>query len=182
MYIQRYILQSCWGWSLCSLYWPSNSLESPVTTSIFLLVAYQRKWLKSMIYKTILTHSIWSVILQVFTSLQLRMIQGIKKNQIHRYDLLIDSLIESVARWPSETDHHHTSKNITKDKLISDFTLERGGGSSYRRLQRVGSIRWTVHEEGQSCFLNDGERCRYLSASNVQKACLLLFLFAAAHD
>jgi len=55
------------------------------------------------------------------------MIQGIKKNQIHRYDLSIGSLIESVARRPSETDHHHTSTNITKDKSISDFILERGG-------------------------------------------------------
>ena len=136
-----------------------------------------------MIQKTILTHSIWSLILQFFT---LNDAQGFKKkeikNQIDRYDLSIDGLTESVARRPSKTDHHHTSKNITKDKSISDFTLERGGGSSYRRLQRVGSICWTAHGEGQSCFLDDGERCRYLSASNVQNACLLLFLLAAAHE
>jgi hypothetical protein len=56
----------------------------------------------------------------------------LKKN--HRYDLSMGGLTEPVARRPSETDHHHTSKNITKDRSISDFTLERGGGSSYRRL------------------------------------------------
>jgi hypothetical protein len=91
-------------------------------------------------------------------------------------------LTESVARRPSKTDHHHTSKNIiTKDKSISDFTLERGGGSSYRRLQRVGSICCTTDGEGQHCFLYDGERCRYFSASKVQKHASL-FLLAAAHE
>ena len=123
VYIQRHILQSCWGWSLCSLYWPSNSLKGPITTFVLLLVAYQRKWPKSMIKKRILTHSIWSVILLVFT---LNDAQGILKkikNQIDRYDLSIGGLTESVARRPNKTDHHHTSNNITKDSPISDFTL-----------------------------------------------------------
>ena len=70
-----------------------------------------------------MTHSIWSVILLVFT---LNDAQGILKkikNQIDRYDLSIGGLTESVARRPSKTDHHHTSNNITKDSPINDFAL-----------------------------------------------------------
>jgi len=57
---------------------------------------------------------------------------------------------------------------------VSDFTLERGGSSSYRRLQRI--------EEGQHGFLDDGERRRHFSTSMVQNTCLILFLLAAVNE
>lgn len=93
---------------------------------------------------------------------------------------MIGSSIKLVARRPSKTDH--TSKNITKDKSISDFTLDRGGGSSYRGYDRR-SAQFAARQMKAELLLGRWRKMSLLL--HVKRSRIytcLLFLLAAAHE